>query len=52
MEESYQLAQACLDLPNPQNLKGMKAACYEAFSEAYLQDGKFEQAIKSANLPL
>lgn len=52
MEESYQLAQACLDLPNPQNLKGMKAACYEAFSEAYLQDGKFEQAIKSANLAL
>ncbi|EKO3842211.1 GGDEF domain-containing protein [Vibrio harveyi] len=52
MEESYQLARACLDLPNPQNLKGMKAACYEAFSEAYLQDGKFEQAIKSANLAL
>ncbi|MGD1334646.1 tetratricopeptide repeat-containing diguanylate cyclase [Vibrio harveyi] len=52
MEESYQLAQACLDLPNPQNLKGMKASCYEAFSEAYLQDGKFEQAIKSANLAL
>ncbi|MGR5426975.1 tetratricopeptide repeat-containing diguanylate cyclase [Vibrio harveyi] len=52
MEESYQLAQACLDLPNPQSLKGMKAACYEAFSEAYLQDGKFEQAIKSANLAL
>lgn len=52
MEESYKLAQACLDLPNPQKLKGMKAACHEAFAEAYLKDGKYEQAIESAKLAL
>ncbi|HDM8238939.1 TPA: GGDEF domain-containing protein [Vibrio campbellii] len=52
MEESYQLAQTCLELPNPQNLKGLKAACHEAFAEAYLKDGKYEQAIESAKLAL
>ena len=48
MEESYQLAQTCLELPNPQNLKDLNAACHEAFAEAYLKDGKYEQAIESA----
>jgi len=52
IEESYELAQACLELPNPQHLKGLKSVCYEAFAETYLKDGKYKQAIKSATAAL
>lgn len=52
MDESLQLAQACLDLPNPQKRKGIKASCYEAFAEAYLIDEQYEKAIDNAKLAL
>ncbi|MFN1530768.1 tetratricopeptide repeat-containing diguanylate cyclase [Vibrio jasicida] len=52
IDESLELAEACLALPNPQNHKSIKAACYEAYAEAYLADNQFDQAILNAKLAL